>query len=123
MAEIKAWELNGVPMIAAALAVICQRIEQLILGRFSGTGRSNSIKQRKLKYSICCLRDVTLKKERDLSNRIKNSKIQLGSPCMFSACRIGRQPIATLTVTFQGQKRPPKLENKSNVNHLNWFRR
>ena len=34
------------------------------------TGRSNWILQRKWKYYICCLRDVTLKLERDLSYSI-----------------------------------------------------
>ena len=34
------------------------------------TGRSNWILHRKLKYHLCCLRDVTLKIEIDLSNSI-----------------------------------------------------
>ena len=37
---------------------------------FSYTGRSNWILHRKFKYSICSLRDVILKIERDLSNSI-----------------------------------------------------
>ena len=39
----------------------------------NNTGRSNWILPRKWKYSICCLRDVRLKLERDLSNSIYNT--------------------------------------------------
>ena len=37
------------------------------------TGRSNWIQHRKLKYSICCLRDPILRIVRDLSNSIKDT--------------------------------------------------
>ena len=47
-----------------------------------GTGRTNWIWHRKLKYSICCLRDVIQKIGRNLSSSIYNfrSKVQLDHP-------------------------------------------
>ena len=52
--------------------------KQATLFRSLITGRSNWIKHRKLKYSICCLLDIILKIERDLSISIKNTSISGG---------------------------------------------
>ena len=74
------------------------------------TGRSKWILHRKLKYSICCLKNVILKIERDLSNSISNTSISGVKFSWTTLYVVGEIRIMTCSYSMQVHLPLPRLD-------------